>query len=166
MLSNMNCFVLLLGMGGGAIAGLAIAIGIIALAGGIGIGVAIYHNVARKKVGSVRQECQQMKDEAKQNADAYLYEAKIEAKEEQKRRRADFDREANDRRAEWSRTEHRLSQREDQLAKRKPQSIISRTRLTRKRSIWNPAKKRWNRWNRKSATRTVACWKSWRKSLR
>lgn len=118
MLSNMNCFVLLLGMGGGAIAGLAVAIGIIALAGGIGIGVAIYHNVARKKVGSVRQECQQMKDEAKQNADAYLYEAKIEAKEEQKRRRADFDREANDRRAEWSRTEHRLSQREDQLAKK------------------------------------------------
>lgn len=117
MISNMNCFTFLLGMGGGAVTGLIIGI-LAAIAAGVGIGLVIYRQVARKKVGSVKQECEQLKEDARQNAKTYLKEARIEAKEEQQKLRAEFEKESRERRSEINRTEQRLMQREDTLVKK------------------------------------------------
>lgn len=114
----MTCFDLLLGMSAGGFAGIAIAVALAALAVGIVIGWAVYRHVARKDVGSVKDECQRIKEEARQEAKTYLKEAKIEAKEEQQRLRSEFEKESRERRSEITRNEQRLIQREDQLNKK------------------------------------------------
>ena len=91
---------------------------VVALALGIVVGWLIYRNVARKSVGSVKQECEKIRDEAKAEAKTILKEAKVEAKEEQQKLRAEIDRESKERKAEFNRTEQRLIQREDQLDKK------------------------------------------------
>ena len=91
---------------------------VVALALGIVVGWLIYRNVARKSVGSVKHECEKIRDEAKAEAKTILKEAKVEAKEEQQKLRAEIDRESKERKAEFNRTEQRLIQREDQLDKK------------------------------------------------
>lgn len=90
--------------------------------GGIAVGIAagllLYRYVARSKVGSVKEECDKMKVEAKQEAKEYLKEAKIEAKEEQQRLRAEIEQEAKEKRAEINRNEQRIQQRESQIINR------------------------------------------------
>ena len=91
---------------------------VIALAIGIAGGYLVYRYVARKSVGTVKQECEKIKSEANAEAKTILKEAKVEAKEEQQRLRAEIDRENKERKAEIARNEQRLMQREDQLVKR------------------------------------------------
>ena len=73
---------------------------------------------ARKKLGSIKEECARLLDSAKSNADTYLKEARLEIKEEQHKMRSELDKESRERRAELQRSENRLSQREDQLVSR------------------------------------------------
>ena len=84
---------------------------VIALAIGIAGGYLVYRYVARKSVGTVKQECEKIKSEANAEAKTILKEAKVEAKEEQQRLRAEIDRENKERKAEIARNEQRLMQR-------------------------------------------------------
>lgn len=116
MLSNNIGFNLLLGaeISGGIIAVIAIATAIV----GVAIGLIVYRFYARRAVGSVKLECEKLKEASQNEAKTFLKEAKVEAKEEQQRLRQELDRETREKKAELSRTEQRLSQREDQLVKR------------------------------------------------
>ncbi|MDE6869270.1 MAG: ribonuclease Y, partial [Clostridia bacterium] len=116
---SMNCFGFLLGVDAnvGWSIGLVLSI-IIFLGAGIGIGILIYKSYAKKTVGSVKEECEKMKKEARDESKTYLKEAKIEAKEEQNRLRKEFESQSKEQKAEIARSEQRVAQREDQLIKR------------------------------------------------
>ncbi|MDE5618824.1 MAG: ribonuclease Y, partial [Clostridia bacterium] len=107
---------LLLGTAGLTI-GLSIGIVFALLIGGI-VGWLVFNKVTRGKLGSVKDECDRMRKDAKAQAEAYLKESRLEIKDEQHRLRSDIDKERREVRAEQQRTEHRLSQREDQIANR------------------------------------------------
>lgn len=116
---SMNCFDFLLGVN--ANVGWALGLvftAIIAIGGGIGIGVLIYKSYAKKTVGSVKEECEKMKKEAREESKTYLKEAKNEAKEEQHRLRKELENQSREQKAEIARSEQRVAQREDQLIKR------------------------------------------------
>ena len=116
MLSSNIGLTLLLGAGisGGIAAVIAVAAAVV----GVAIGLVVYRFYARRTVGSVKHECDKLKEESQIEAKTFLKEAKVEAKEEQQRLRQELDRETREKKAELSRTEQRLSQREDQLVKR------------------------------------------------
>lgn len=115
----MNCFDFLLGANAnvGWALGL-VATAIIAIGGGIGLGVLIYKSYAKKTVGGVKEECEKMKKEARDESKTYLKEAKDEAKEEQQRLRKEFEIQSREQKAEIAKNEQRVAQREDQLIKR------------------------------------------------
>ncbi|MDE6474229.1 MAG: ribonuclease Y [Clostridia bacterium] len=115
----MNCFDFLLGVDAnvGWAIGLVFAV-IIFLGAGIGLGILIYKSYAKKTVGGVKEECEKMKKEARDESKTYLKEAKIEAKEEQNRLRKEFESQSKEQKAEIARSEQRVAQREDQLIKR------------------------------------------------
>ncbi len=116
---SMNCFDFLLGVN--ANVGWALGLvftAIIAIGGGIGIGVLIYKSYAKKTVGGVKEECEKMKKEAREESKTYLKEAKNEAKEEQHRLRKELENQSREQKAEIARSEQRVAQREDQLIKR------------------------------------------------
>ncbi|MDE6361487.1 MAG: Rnase Y domain-containing protein, partial [Clostridia bacterium] len=116
---SMNCFDVLLGVDAnvGWAIGLVFAV-IIFLGAGIGLGILIYKSYAKKTVGGVKEECEKMKKEARDESKTYLKEAKIEAKEEQNRLRKEFESQSKEQKAEIARSEQRVAQREDQLIKR------------------------------------------------
>ncbi len=116
---SMNCFDFLLGVDAnvGWAIGLVFAV-IIFLGAGIGLGILIYKSYAKKTVGGVKEECEKMKKEARDESKTYLKEAKIEAKEEQNRLRKEFESQSKEQKAEIARSEQRVAQREDQLIKR------------------------------------------------
>ena len=108
---------LLCSVGTDGIIGIVVGI-VLALIAGAGVAYLIFRYAARKKLGSVKEECARLMDSAKSNADTYLKEARLEIKEEQHKMRSELDKESRERRSELQRTENRLSQREDQLASR------------------------------------------------
>ena len=112
---SMNCFDFLLGTDGtiGWAIGLVLAI-ILCLGGGIGIGILIYKSYTKKTVGGVKEECERMKKEARDESKTYLK----EVKEEQNRLRKELDNQSREQKAEIARNEQRVAQREDQLIKR------------------------------------------------
>ncbi|MGN0789421.1 MAG: Rnase Y domain-containing protein, partial [Christensenellales bacterium] len=114
MTTTFSCFDYLLGISSGAVVGIAVAM----VALGCAIGLLIYRFVARRMVGSVKQECNRIREEGRQDAKSYLKEAKVEAKDEQQRLRSEFEKECKERRNEINRTEQRLAQREDFLSKK------------------------------------------------
>lgn len=114
MTTTFSCFNLLLGVSTAGIVGIAIAMVVL----GVAIGLLGYRFIGRRMVGSVKQECDRIRAEGREDAKSYLKEAKIEAKEEQQRLRSEFEKESKERRAEISRTEQRLIQREDFLSKK------------------------------------------------
>ena len=101
----------------GGVIGLAVGIPAALILGAV-VGYVIFRYGARKKLGSIKEECARLLDSARSNADTYLKEARLEIKEEQHKMRSDLDKESRERRAELQRTENRLSQREDQLSSR------------------------------------------------
>ena len=112
---SMNCFDFLLGVDANAgwAIGLVLAI-ILCLGGGIGIGILIYKSYAKKTVGGVKEECEKMKKDARDESKTYLK----EAREEQNRLRKELDNQSREQKAEIARSEQRVAQREDQLIKR------------------------------------------------
>ena len=114
MTTTFSCFYNLLGISSGGVVGIAVAM----VALGCAIGLLVYRFVARRMVGSVKQECNRIREEGRQDAKSYLKEAKVEAKDEQQRLRSEFEKECRERRNEINRTEQRLAQREDFLSKK------------------------------------------------
>ena len=115
---NMNCLNFLLGVDAGIVVLISVLFALAGIGGGIGIGILIYKAYTKKTVGGVKDECERMKREAREESKTYLKEAKIEAKEEQHRLRKEFERESKEQKAEIARNEQRVAQREDQLVKR------------------------------------------------
>ena len=70
---SMNCFDFLLGVDAnvGWSIGLVFAI-VIFLGAGIGLGILIYKSYAKKTVGGVKEECEKMKKEARDESKTYL----------------------------------------------------------------------------------------------
>jgi ribonuclease Y len=98
--------------------GLTISLIIVGIAaGGVG-GYFIYKTYAMKRIGSVKAIVAKELEESKQEAKTLRKEALLEAKEEQIRLRAEFDKEIKERRAEFQRQEARLLQREDNISKK------------------------------------------------
>ncbi|MCI8325133.1 MAG: ribonuclease Y [Clostridia bacterium] len=112
----LNLGSLLLGNAGLTI-GLSVGIVVAFVLGGL-IGWLVINKLTRGKLGSVQDECERMRNDARSQADAYLKESRLEISEERQRMRSEIERERRDSRAEQQRAEHRLSQREDQIASR------------------------------------------------
>ncbi|MGI6701579.1 MAG: ribonuclease Y [Christensenellales bacterium] len=89
---------------------------------GLGVGAVagfyIYKIWAMKKIGSVKAYAAKQLEDSRQEAKTLRKEALLEAKEEQLRLRAEFDKEMKERRSEIQRMESRLAQREDILNKK------------------------------------------------
>ncbi len=102
--------------------GVKIAIGVIAAVVGIAIGAIIGFLVrkliAEKTIKSAEIEAQRIVDEAKKGAEAVKKESVLEAKEEAHKIKNEAEREAKERRKEITRTENRLTQKEEHLDKR------------------------------------------------
>ena len=77
MTTTFSCFYNLLGISSGGVVGIAVAM----VALGCAIGLLVYRFVARRMVGSVKQECNRIREEGRQDAKSYLKEAKVEAKD-------------------------------------------------------------------------------------
>ena len=112
---SMNCFDFLLGVDANVVWSICLVLAIVfCLGGGIGIGLLIYKSYAKKTVGGVKEECERMKKDARDESKTYLK----EAKEEQNRLRKELENQSKEQKAEIARGEQRVAQREDQLIKR------------------------------------------------
>ena len=89
---------LLCSVGTDGIIGIVVGI-VLALIVGAGVAYLIFRYAARKKLGSVKEECARLLDSAKSNADTYLKEARLEIKEEQHKMRSELDKESRERRS-------------------------------------------------------------------
>ena len=116
MARDLNSFVFLLGTNIETVT--LVLLVVFALLIGGAAGVFGYRFLARKNVGSVKQECEKLRQEAQAESKEFLREAKIEAKEETQRLRAEVDREIKEKRSEVARNEQRVNQRDEQLNKR------------------------------------------------
>jgi len=112
--NSISCFNFLLGADATGI----ILAAIIACAVGAVASWLIYRFYVRKNVGSVKQECDNLRKTAQDEAKDVLKEAKLDAKEENQRLRAEVDKEIREKRAEVARNEQRVNQRDEQLNKR------------------------------------------------
>ena len=97
MASDLNSLVFLLGTNIETVT-LVLLVVFALLIGGVA-GVFGYRFLARKHVGSVKQECEKLRQEAQAESKEFLREAKIEAKEETQRLRAEVDREIKEKRS-------------------------------------------------------------------
>ncbi|MBR6594053.1 MAG: ribonuclease Y [Clostridia bacterium] len=88
------------------------------LALGIAIGFFIRKIIAEKTIKSAEIEASRIVEEAKKGAETVRKEAVVEARDEAHKIKNEAEREARERRKEISRTENRLSQKEDTLDKR------------------------------------------------
>ena len=78
----------------------------------------IHEKQGKNKVNSAEAKAREIIDEAVKNAEAKKREAMLEAKEDAMKQKNDLDKEIRERRAEIQRSEHRLSQKEDNLDKK------------------------------------------------
>ena len=109
MTSSMN--LLLAALEAGPVAGIAIA----ALVVGAAIGLIAYRLYSQNKIGLAKREAARILEEAGLEAKAIRKDGLLEAKEQQNKLRAEFERETKERRAEWQRTENRLLQKENAI---------------------------------------------------
>lgn len=79
------------------------------------LGVAYRKKIAEAEFGSAENQAKSIVDEAVKSADAKKRELMLEAKEENQKLRADFDKEIKERRSEISRQERRIAQKEENL---------------------------------------------------
>jgi ribonuclease Y len=87
---------------------------VLALVAGLVVGYVVRHVMARGRMASAEREAERVVKDAKREADTVIKEARIEAKEELHRVRTDVEAELRDRRAEITKTEQRVAQREEQ----------------------------------------------------
>ena len=109
MTSSMN--LLLAALEAGPVAGIAIA----AIVVGAAIGLIAYRLYSQNKIGLAKREAARILEEAGLEAKAIRKDGLLEAKEQQNKLRAEFERETKERRAEWQRTENRLLQKENAI---------------------------------------------------
>lgn len=107
-------FISLLAVSVGGTVGIAIA----TLVVGLAAGYLVYRQYSKNKIGIAKAEAAKIIDEAHSEAKTTRKEALLEAKEEQHKIRAEFDKEAKERKAEYQRTESRLQQKESYLDKK------------------------------------------------
>ncbi len=113
MTSNLS--MLLAALAPGAVVGITLPISLIA---GVAIGLLVYRFYSQNKIGSVKREAARILEEANLEAKDIRKDGLLEAKEQQNRMRADFERETKERRAEWQRNENRIAQKEAALDKK------------------------------------------------
>ncbi|MCR4797362.1 MAG: ribonuclease Y [Lachnospiraceae bacterium] len=88
--------------------------------------------IAEKKIGSAEEKAREIIDEAVKTAETKKKEVLLEAKEESIRTKNELDKEIRERRAEVSKSEHRIQQKEENIdrklenAERKEQSLNAR----------------------------------------
>ena len=109
MTGSMN--LLLAALEAGPVAGIAIA----ALVVGAAIGLIAYRLYSQNKIGLAKREAARILEEAGLEAKAIRKDGLLEAKEQQNKLRAEFERETKERRADWQRTENRLLQKENAI---------------------------------------------------
>ena len=131
---------------------------------GLVIGVVlmfIYCNISKQTVNDAKREAESIKNEAEESAARKKREALLEAKEEIHKNRADLEREIKERRGEMSKTERRLTQKEETLDRK-----IGCSGHRRARSC--PAVWRMSRRAREEAEQIQgsSSWRVWRKYLR
>lgn len=95
--------------------GLVISILLISVVVGILIGYIVRRSIAEAKISSAEHAAQQIKEEAKRQAEAMKKEALLEAKDENHRLRTEAEKEIRERRSELQKQENRLVQKEDVL---------------------------------------------------
>jgi ribonucrease Y len=87
---------------------------VLAFVVGAALGYAVRRYMARGRLSAAEREAERLQKEARREADTIIKEARLEAKEELHRVRTDVEAELRDRRAELSKTEQRIVQREEQ----------------------------------------------------
>jgi len=87
---------------------------VLAFVVGAALGYAVRRYMARGRLSAAEREAERLQKEARREADTIVKEARLEAKEELHRVRTDVEAELRDRRAELSKTEQRIAQREEQ----------------------------------------------------
>ena len=85
---------------------------------GIPTGISRRKKTAEALFGSAEEKAKTIVEDAKKAADAKKRELMLEAKEENQKLRADFDKEVKERRGELSRQERRINQKEENLDKK------------------------------------------------
>ena len=108
-------FYSLLALSAGGIAGIA---AVAALIVGLAAGYFIYRQYSKNKIGLAKSEAARIIEEANLEAKTTRKEALLEAKEEEHRLRAEIDKEAKERKAEYQKTEQRLQSKESYLDKK------------------------------------------------
>ncbi len=98
----------------GPIVGIALATLIVGLAAGL-FG---YRAYSQNKIGLAKREAARIIEEANLEAKDIRKDGLLEAKEQQNKMRAEFEKETKERRTEWQRTENRLAQKEASLDKK------------------------------------------------
>ena len=112
MTGSMN--LLLAALEAGPIVGIAVA----AFAVGAAIGLIAYRLYTQNKIGLAKREAARILEEAGLEAKAIRKDGLLEAKEQQNKLRADFERETKERRAELQRYEKRVLSKEEALDKK------------------------------------------------
>lgn len=113
---------------------LAVVIGIIALVLGLLIGYILRKTVGEKAIGSAEQKAKNLILDAENRSETIRKEYVLEAKEEAHKMRSDVEREVRERRAEISKSEKRLVQKEESIDRkldnieRKEESITNKER--------------------------------------
>ena len=69
---SMNCLNFLLGVDAGIVVAITLVVALIGIGGGIGIGILIYKSYAKKTVGGVKEECERIKKDAREESKSYL----------------------------------------------------------------------------------------------
>ena len=96
-----------------------ILIGVVCLAIGALAGFAYRKNIAEKKIGRAEESVQKMIEDASKKAETIRKETVLQAKEEIHKLRTEFDKETKERRNEQNKLERRLTQREENLEKKR-----------------------------------------------
>ncbi len=102
-----------------------IGVFVVCLAGGVFAGWMIKNKVFVKKQGDIQKVTEKMLDDAREECKSIKKEAILEAKEQEIKLRAEFEKESKEKRAEFQKTENRLNQKEEILDK-KEESLLKR----------------------------------------
>ena len=114
-----------------------VAVGIVMLGLGILFGILIRRSIAEKKLGIAEERAKKIEADAKVQAEADANKMILAAQKEINQMRSESEREIKERRSEISRSERRLTQKEESLDKRpsslrrRTSSLISVSRTTR-----------------------------------
>ena len=104
---------------------LSILLILVGLVLGFGSGVIYRKRVGEREIGSAEEEAKRILNDAIKSGESKKREALLEAKEEIHKNRSEYEREVKERRAELSKQEHRLQQKEEHLDKKTDAMTLS-----------------------------------------